>query len=445
MEIYSYDEKLKKSIYELLNQYTNFISIDDIKIVSGRKTLELSYGKIKRFYNISEKDADYKIRKEVYKFLSDISKVSMPWGMLTGIKPMKLYRNLEKDKRFKILAEKYFIKEEKIKLLDDIYEEQNKIKIKEKFSIYIHIPFCPSICSYCSFYTNDISKHHYDMSSYVKSIINEMQDFFSTCKEREFSSIYIGGGTPSVLSPDDLNKLLSYINNNFKSREFTFEAGRPDTINKDLLDILFKNKVDRISINPQTFKNETLKLINRRHGEREIVKAYEEARKYPFIINMDMIAGLPYENIQDVRNTLKKIIELKADNITIHNLALKKKSCLSKNRFLFKDKEEDYKDFYINLYERGYRPYYLYRQKNTHLNLENVSFSVEGKQSLYNIVSIEDSQDILAFGAGAVSKFIEEDGVKRIFNYKDISLYMKNIDTEVSKKIGGYYGKYGKS
>lgn len=348
--------------------------------------------------------------------------ISLPWGILNGIKPLKLYAQEDDKAAFK---EKFFISDEKFELLERTYRNQ-KLDFKPTYSIYIHIPFCNGICSYCSFYTNDVNKKSYDYEKYIEAIIQEMN---LESKKREISkpdSIYIGGGTPSAIDKSSIARLLTYIHDNYKFKELTFECGRADSIDSELLDILSDHGVTRICINPQTMNEDTLNKVHRRASISEIYKAYELARTYKFDINMDLIIGLEGEKSDDYKNSVRKLLELKPDSITIHNLALKRRSLITRENFKLENIDLS-KEIYEMLYKSGYEPYYMYRQKMTNSNLENLAFSLGDKKSIYNIISMNDLSSIYAFGAGAVSKYMVNKEIERKFNYKDIDLYIKNI------------------
>lgn len=348
--------------------------------------------------------------------------LSLPWGILTGIKPLKLYAKADDKEAFK---EKFFIPGEKFELMERTYKNQH-FNFKPKYSLYIHIPFCKGICSYCSFYTNDISKKDFDFTKYIDAVIDEMK-FESKIRDiSEPDSIYIGGGTPSAIDNANTQRLLKYINENYKFKELTFECGRADTMDKELLDILDKYGVNRICINPQTMNEETLRRVHRRASLDELYKIYELARGYDFDINMDLIIGLEGEKRDDYINSVKMLLAMRPESITIHNLALKRRAVLAQNDFKLENIDLS-KEIYARLYEAGYEPYYMYRQKMTNSNLENAAFSLRGKASIYNVISMNDLISIYAFGAGAVSKYIDKDNLERKFNYKDIDLYIKNV------------------
>lgn len=348
--------------------------------------------------------------------------LSLPWGILTGIKPLKLYAKADDKEAFK---EKFFISDEKFELMGRTFKNQH-LNFEPKYSLYIHIPYCKGICSYCSFYTNDITKKAFDFTKYIDTVIDEMKIESKIRDISEPDSIYIGGGTPSAIDNANTQRLLKYINENYKFKELTFECGRADTMDKELLDILDKYGVNRICINPQTMNEETLRRVHRRASLDELYKIYELARGYDFDINMDLIIGLEGEKRDDYINSVKKLIAMRPESITIHNLALKRRAVLAQNDFKLENIDLS-KEIYARLYEAGYEPYYMYRQKMTNSNLENVAFSLRGKASIYNVISMNDLTSIYAFGAGAVSKYIDKDNLERKFNYKDIDLYIKNV------------------
>lgn len=348
--------------------------------------------------------------------------INLPWGILTGIKPMKLYAKSDDKEAFK---EKFFISDEKFELMEKTFKNQ-VLGFNPKYSLYVHIPFCKGICSYCSFYTNDITKKSFDFTKYIDTVIDEMK-FESKIRDiSEPDSIYIGGGTPSAIDKANIERLLKYIKENYKFKELTFECGRADTMDKELFDILDKNGVTRICINPQTMNEETLKRVHRNSSLDELYKVYELSRNYNFDINMDLIIGLEGERRDDYTNSVKKLIAMRPESITIHNLALKRRAVLAQEDFKLENIDLS-KEIYAMLYAAGYEPYYMYRQKMTNSNLENLAFSLAGKASIYNVISMNDLSSIYAFGAGAVSKYIDNDNLERKFNYKDIDLYIKNV------------------
>ncbi|MEG0230185.1 MAG: coproporphyrinogen dehydrogenase HemZ, partial [Oscillospiraceae bacterium] len=315
---------------------------------------------------------------------------------------------------------------------------QNEILLKQEkeyYSLFIFIPFCPSRCKYCSFVSNSISKTEKIENEYINNLIKELeftaQNINKTSKI--IHTIYVGGGTPTSISDDQLLKLVKKIKELFLKNlniEYTFEAGRADSITKKKLEILKEYGVNRISINPQTFNDTVLKKIKRNHTSKEVVDTFEIARNVGFNnVNMDFIAGLEDETFQSFQQSLIKGCSLNPENITIHTLAIKKSAQLKQtskvNDILSKEnlvqQMVDFSQKY--LYEKGYHPYYLYRQKNTIGNFENVGFSKQGFDCVYNIIIMEEIETIIACGAGASSKIITDDfnnkkQIKRIYNYK---------------------------
>lgn len=423
---------------------------------------------IGRYYNnflleneISQSKDDFFNDKNIYKrllytLLSDISEVSLPWGILTGIRPVKivhkmLKENLTKPQIIKILVEEYYIQEKKANLIIDIAFRQNNLldKIKDTVAIYISIPFCPSRCNYCSFFSCDINKESKLVDDYLKSLEYEIKKVFKSehLKDKIITSIYVGGGTPSSINESQLEFLMNIINKNINRSnvlEFTFEGGRPETLSSEKLKILKQFNVTRLSINPQTMNDKTLMKIGRNHTSKDIIDCVNLARKQGFDnINMDIILGLEDETPDELKNTLNEIEKLQPESLTVHTLSLKRASKLiesvkndkttlnSNDIYMFMDMTEKYaRD--MNLY-----PYYLYRQKNILLNLENIGYSKSGLESFYNIGIMEEKQTILAFGAGSISKFYYEpnDRIERVPNIKDVRLYIKRIDELIEKKL----------
>jgi len=365
---------------------------------------------------------------------------SLPWGILIGIRPQKKASMLKEmgydDSQVKeILIYDFLIHEDKADLIlaANAYEEKALGNlIKNGVSVYVGIPFCPTRCAYCSF----ISKTYKDSSiidKYVECLKKEME----ALKELEnIETVYIGGGTPTTLNENQLEDLLSFMHQNFNFnslKEFTVEAGRPDTVTEEKLKILYDNRVDRISINPQTLNDRTLKLIGRNHSAYEFFKAYEIAQKFNFkTVNTDLIAGLKNESLEDFKYTIDKIIALKPENITVHTLSIKRAAELTF--------EDDKKNIANEMQKYSlkalsdYKPYYLYRQKNTLDNLENVGYTKPGHECLYNMYMMNEIQSIISFGGGSVTKLVSENGVERIRNPKDADLYIKEIENVINCK-----------
>lgn len=393
------------------------------------------------------------IKKALYNLLSDYFGINAEYGFLTGIRPNKilslaLHNGLTNNDANKILKETYEVSDEKIKLLNDVYKKQisyiDEKENSQNYNIYIGIPFCPTKCIYCSFvsftnYTQVI------LDNYIKTLTYELEETIKLAIENglKLNTIYVGGGTPSVLSCDNINSIFATISKYYdlsKINEITFEAGRPDTITYQKLNCLKNNHVTRISINPQTMNDDTLKTISRKHTVDDTIKAFNMAKEIGFeSINMDLIIGLPGENVENVKNSIQKVIELNPDNITVHALAYKKGSQLmNKSKCLSKDYEiveQMYEITKENCFKAGYFPYYMYRQKNIKANLENIGYCLEGKESIYNIVIIEEVETILACGAGAVSKILKGNNRhERVQNYKSLEEYMLYINKNIHEK-----------
>lgn len=394
-----------------------------------------------------------KLKQELYQLLSKQKGENLPWGTLTGIRPTKIPMKLleEGTSRSEIKAymqETYFASDEKIELSMDIAERElellKKLDYENGYSLYIGIPFCPTTCLYCSFTSYPLFSWRNKVDMYLDALEKEIDYVAVKFYHKKLNSIYIGGGTPTTLEPYQLDRLIRKIKCSFDLShclEFTVEAGRPDSITKEKLEVLKKWGINRISINPQTMKDETLKLIGRHHTVVQTVESFQMARELGFDnINMDLILGLPGETLEDVKNTMEQIAELKPDNLTVHSLALKRAARLN----MFK---EDYKDYkmvntkeHMNLVasyakELSLEPYYLYRQKSMAGNLENVGYAAAGKAGVYNILIMEEKQTIVACGAGTVTKRVYSDGrIERCDNVKDVAQYIERNDEMIDRK-----------
>lgn len=347
------------------------------------------------------------------------------------------------------MKENYYLSD--IKAKESVKISRNELNIldeidyKNGYSLYVGIPFCPSTCLYCSFTSNPLSRFRNKIDSYLDAVCKEIEFCKNAFAHKKISTVYVGGGTPTTLEPYQLEKLLGKIEECFDVRklyEFTVEAGRPDSITREKLAVIKKHGVTRISINPQTMKDETLKIIGRHHTVEQFINAYKMAREEGFDnINMDFILGLPDENADDIRYNMKMVEELKPDSLTIHSLALKRAARLN----IFKDKYKDYafensEEIMEITKETAKRldlePYYLYRQKNMTGNLENVGYARKSREGIYNILIMEEKQTILAVGAGASTKMVFPDGkrIERIENVKDVDLYIEKIDEMIERK-----------
>ena len=347
------------------------------------------------------------------------------------------------------VMEKYLLSESKASLLADIADYQLSYVSGipwEKASLYIGIPFCPTRCAYCSFASNVAPAEEHAL--YLKNLLREVSYAGCLAKENgtELESIYIGGGTPTTLSSSQLEELINGVAAAYDidpaSLEFTVEAGRPDTITKEKLDTLRKLGICRISINPQSMKDDTLKLIGRDHSADDIREGFRIARETGFeVINADLIAGLPDEDLNDFETSLREMIDLGAENITVHTLSVKRGSRLRENDPAYFRHNAETVSAMLDLSRdmlrsSGYRPYYIYRQKHQIGALENVGWCLPGKHSIYNIRIMEDKQTVVGLGAGAVGKVYHpaEDRLERIANVSNYRIYSERFDEMLSRK-----------
>lgn len=371
--------------------------------------------------------------------------IQKPYGGLVGVRPIKLVRSLIEEygenKAKIILKEVYLVSDNKIDLFFNIYKNSKKYIFENEASLYIGIAFCPTKCSYCSFpaYLKK-GKYEKNYDKYIETLIEETKIVLSIIKDLKIniSSIYIGGGTPSYLSENELELLLKLLYTNLyfeKIKEFTFEAGRIDTINKEKLELMKKYKVSRLSINPQSFNEKTLKYVNRYHDMKTLNNVYDMAKDLGFDINMDYIISLPKESTEDIINTIEKFNLYSPSNITIHNLAIKRTSYLGKSDHKFQSL--DYKLISEKIWEymnkNDYIPYYMYRQKNSSDYMENIGFCKENKQSIYNIDMIEEKNNVISIGAGSITKLISKD-IKRVIMPKDPLSYILEFENRIKEK-----------
>lgn len=400
-----------------------------------------------------EKDIRVGIKKTLIDVLNPITKTRIPWGILTGIRPIKIIhdlidRNINDEKIIRVMTQEYKLNMDKAELILEIGKRQRKHIYpldKDRFSLYISIPFCPTRCLYCSFPSLPISKYEDCVKQYLDKLIYEIHRISELMKGKQINTVYIGGGTPTAIPPAELEKIIQSVYLRFGEKdikEFTVEAGRPDTITEEYLKMLNANKIDRISINPQTMNNETLKLIGRHHTSEDIIETFNMARDIGFkSINMDLIIGLPGEGIKQIRNTLEQIKKLDPENLTVHTLSVKRGS-------KFKDTMDEYalenQDILGDMLEEtskfandmGLEPYYLYRQKQTLGNLENIGYSKPEMECVYNIAMMEEKETIVAAGMGSVSKIFIPEGskIKRVPNFKGLNDYMLRIDELIANK-----------
>lgn len=413
---------------------------------------------ISRFYYRGNSPEDKKqlrnaIKRGVMTALEKHTKKSLPWGILTGVKPVKIVRELyqngmDRADIFDYMKEFYLLSDDKAQLLLRILQNQyalSSVRAPENVGIYLGIPFCPTRCVYCSFTANVAKKG--EIERYLDALYKEIEAVSASMKETGLmtESFYIGGGTPTTLSASQLEGLLDKIFSSFdlsRCEEFTVEAGRPDTITEEKLRVIRSFGIRRISINPQSMNEKTLEAIGRLHSPKQIREAYEMARKAGIeIINMDLIAGLPDEELADFKRTLDIVTELNPENITIHTLALKRASRLMEEDSEFNYREVDKLSKMVALSqgmmdEAGYEPYYLYRQKYMVGNFENIGYAKPGTECVYNIKTMDERQTMIALGAGGISKrfYPEENRIERAANVSNYEIYIERIDEMIERK-----------
>ena len=397
----------------------------------------------------------------LYRLLSKAYDRELPWGILTGVRPIKLFSKLALEKGVGE-AERYFtdtllVSEEKTRLSRLVFDNQREIlsrSDKRSFSLYVSIPFCPSRCNYCSFVSQSIEKAKKLIEGYLPLLLSEIRYTSQIARELDLrlESVYIGGGTPTTLSAEQLDILLSEIRDYFDMSgcyEFTVEAGRPDTVTREKLTALKKHGVSRISINPQTFNDSVLEHIGRRHNSQQTVDAYRLARELGFDnINMDLIAGLTTDTPESFNRTIDTVLELDPESVTVHTLAVKRSARLNSSDAV---REQTYTARMLDyaadsLTQGGYEPYYLYRQSKMLSNLENIGWAKKGYFSPYNVYIMEETHSILACGAGAVTKLrdVNSDYLERIFNFKYPYEYISRFDELLERKarIKSFYSEY---
>jgi len=402
--------------------------------------------------NHPEDDLEMEAARLLYTLLNELTGLLPEWGVLTGIRPVKwVQRRLSDNKTYdeirKEFSEKLFMTPDKIDLSFKIAENQKDIlsdNAKGDFSLYVSIPYCPSRCSYCSFVSHAIAGHKAKalIPEYLNKLVEEIAYTSELTKEKNLNlkTVYIGGGTPTALSAEELKFVTDAVNRYFSPNgiEYTIEAGRADTIDKEKLEVIKASGATRISINPQTFNDDVLKAIGRKHTAKQVEDCYALARSMGFYsINMDFIAGLPTDTLESFKMSIDKAISLSPENITVHTLSLKRSSKLFEEYSTSDDYSEVLKMVqysYKALTENGYEPYYLYRQKNTKGNLENVGYSKKGHFGKYNVYIMDEIQTILAAGAGAVTKIVLPDDIVRFYNYKYPYEYISGFDDILAKK-----------
>ena len=443
--------------YDFTELIKIFLSPDDFSAYTQEEFENISQaekasGQTVYFNDILSEDKNL-IKREIYSFLSSETGKTPPWGILTGVRPVKLTgeiferTGIEKSV-FHELLDTYLLSREKAELLINTYKYQQKVCGKAEPSsvgVYIGIPFCPTRCLYCSFTSNQVPDN--EIARYLEALKKEIEYTGRRMRETGLwpESIYIGGGTPTTLTAGQLDRLLTAVEDNMdlsRTVEFTVEAGRPDTITLEKLKVIKKHGVQRISINPQSMKERTLELIGRSHSPDDIVKAFEKSASAGIsAVNADVIAGLPEEEPEDFAETLKRILELDPENITVHTLAVKRASRLVEmdRDYHYRQSERVKKMLEISkemLAGAGYMPYYLYRQKHMAGAVENVGYCKEGTPCIYNIRIMEERQTVLALGAGGISKmyYPDENRLERVPNVSNYEIYISRLDEMLDRK-----------
>jgi len=438
---YHGDRLFSKTVY--CENYQEILSNVDYRDLSGLDERE------------RKKTIKETIKRSMFKILEQKFESNVPWGILTGIRPVKIVHALldeGKDEEYiKIkLAEDYYIKDDKIELALNIAKRERQFIYpidENKVSLYVGIPFCPTRCYYCSFPANPVDKFGGKKPLYVEKLLQEAKGVAELLRDnnKEIETLYIGGGTPTTLSPEEMDTLIKGLYKEFdlsKIKEFTVEAGRPDTINREILEVLKKHGVDRISINPQTMNDETLQKVGRKHSVNDIIECFQLARELGFDnINMDIILGLVDENLAMVENTLKEIEKLSPESLTVHTLAVKRTSKLKENIDNYELTQFDEMTKMIDLSMKyakkmGLNPYYMYRQKHMLGNLENIGYAKEGYECIYNIQIMEERQSNIALGAGSITKFVyaDENRIERVENVKNLEQYIDRVDEMINRK-----------
>ena len=395
-----------------------------------------------------------RIKRNLYRLLEKRTGRSLPWGTLTGIRPTKipmtkLEEGWSREEIADFMKETYFAGDDKIALSVEIAERErellSRISYENGYSLYVGIPFCPTTCLYCSFTSYPIGKWEKRMDEYLGALFRELEYTADRMKGKVLDTVYFGGGTPTSLSAEHLDQVISKVEELFDLsgvQEFTVEAGRPDSITREKLEVLKRHRITRISINPQTMNQKTLDVIGRRHTVDMVKEKFALAREMGFDnINMDLIIGLPGERMEDVAHTLEEVRRLSPDSLTVHSLALKRAARLNLEWDQYADMGMVNTQEMIDLTARfaremGMEPYYLYRQKNMAGNFENVGYSLPGKACIYNILIMEEMQTIAACGAGTTTKvvFPQENRRERTENVKDVDQYIQRIDEMIERK-----------
>jgi len=462
--IYIKEDKFQYDVHSL---FKAFYPDEEVRVIIGQKGSDPVKEKdVSPDDEISFIDVDKsknELKKTIYQELSKKTGKTLPWGDLTGIRPTRIAMNLldegkSPEEVFEYMKNTYLVSDEKTLLAIDIAQREKEIlrdiDYKNGYSLYIGIPFCPTTCLYCSFTSYPIGAYSSLVDDYVKCVEKEIDYVAEAFCGKTLDTVYIGGGTPTTLEPHQIRELLGYLKQKIdlsKVKEFTVESGRPDSITREKLRAMKEMGVTRISVNPQTMSDETLRVIGRNHTVAQLIEAFHMAREEGFDnINMDIILGLPGEDAEDVRHTIEEIKKLAPNDLTVHSLAIKRGSRLYEAMRLrelkgelkismdgsMKNTEEMMEIARSGAQKMGLLPYYLYRQKNISGNYENTGYAEPGKAGIYNILINEEVQSIVALGAGTVTKRVYGEGgrIERCDNVKDVKLYMDQIDEMIDRK-----------
>ncbi len=457
------NEEYLNDLMELVRPFESRTDVDlklDVDYVRQKNAIRISiysdyFENFQKCYTfpIKSKDELERKRKEkrflkiaIYRTLSFLTGVNLPYGCLTGIRPTKLFLEIQND--FKdygksareVFIDDYSVSEGKVNLVEKIVNVQAPIRNKssKEYDVFVFIPFCPTRCAYCSFVSLPIDKQRKLVEPYVECLIRELEQTKELIRSKKWKirAVYVGGGTPTSIGAEALDRVLEHCH--FDAREFTVEAGRPDTIDEDIVAVMQKHGVTRVSVNPQTFNDKTLEIIGRRHKSAQTYNAYMLV-KDKFDVNMDLIACLPEETFEDFKRSVDIAVALNPANITVHTLYMKKGSALKQGGYDNTDFETASKmvDYaYSKLTESGYEPYYMYRQKYTSGNLENVGYAKPNKACIYNVDIMEEDTSIIANGANAISKKWNKklNLITRCANYKEPLEYVKHIDEMMKRQ-----------
>ncbi len=462
--IYIKEDKFQYDIHSL---FKAFYPQEEVRVLIGEKgdnpdkEKDISAQDEISFIDVNKSKNE--LKKEIYLLLSEKTGKVLPWGDLTGIRPTRIAMNLidegmSDDEIAEYMKGTYLVSNEKTSLAIDIARREKEIlkdiDYENGYSLYLGIPFCPTTCLYCSFTSYPIGAYKNLVDDYISCLEKEIDYVAEAFAGRTLDTVYIGGGTPTTLEPEQIRRLIGYMRDKLDMsavKEFTVESGRPDSITRQKLRAMKERGVTRISVNPQTMSDETLRIIGRQHTVAQLIDAFKMAREEGFDnINMDIILGLPGEGSEDVHHTIDEIKKLSPDDLTVHSLAIKRGSRLFeaiRERELkgelkvtmlesMNNTEEMMEIAQRGAKEMGLEPYYLYRQKNISGNFENTGYARPGKAGIYNILINEEVQSIVALGAGTVTKRVYNEGgrIERCDNVKDVKLYMDNIEEMIERK-----------